>query len=113
MHRAVMLTLVLAALPLLATAQPANNVALPQTYNIKTLSFDRWCIEEQRYPASRCDARLQGDVVAFEDYRARVERYDLQFEKDRTKEHEFEKNMLKHDYSQQQPPPDVVAPSPQ
>ena len=113
MRRAALLVLVLAALPLLAVAQPANNIALPQTYNVKTLSFDRWCREEQRYPTSRCDARLHADMMAFEDYRTRVERYDLQFEKDRTKAHEFERDVLRHDYSQQQPAPDVIAPSPQ
>ena len=112
MNRVATLVLVLAALPLLATAEPLTTTP-PLTYNIKTLSFDRWCQDEQHYPTSRCDQRLSGDVVAFEDYRARVERYDLQYEKDRTKEHEFERDMLRHDHSQRQPAPDVIAPSPQ
>jgi len=113
MNRAVSLALALAALPLLATAEPINTSAPALSYNIKTLSFDRWCQDEQHYPASRCEQRLSGDVVAFEDYRTRVERYDLQYEKDRTKQSDFERDVLRHDHSQQQPVPDVIAPSPQ
>ena len=113
MNRAVSLALVLVALPWLATAEPINTSSPSLSYNIKTLSFDRWCQDEQHYPASRCEQRLSGDVVAFEDYRAQVERYDLQYEKDRTKERDFERDVLRHDHSQQQPVPDVIAPSQQ
>jgi hypothetical protein len=113
MRRIATLTLVLAVWPLFAAAESVNTSTPTLTYGVKTLSFDRWCQDDQRYPESRCDARLPGDVMAFEDYRARVERYDLQYEKDRTKEHEFERDMFKHDHSQPQPTPDVIAPSPQ
>jgi hypothetical protein len=112
MHRATLLAVVLSALPLAAHSQSANYIRPPLTYSVKTLSFDRWCIEEQRYPSSRCDRRLAADVAAFEDYRARVERYDLEYEMERTREYEFERDVLKRDHSQQPAPPDVTAPLP-
>lgn len=113
MRRIATLTLALAVWPVLAWGQGVSTASPTLTYGVKTLSFDRWCQDDQRYPASRCDARLPDDVTAFEDYRSSVERYDLQYEKDRTKEHEFERDMLRHDHSQPQPMPDVIAPAPQ
>jgi hypothetical protein len=112
--RAVLLSLVLASLPGLALAQvPSTATTQPLTYDIKTLSFDRWCQEDQHYAPARCDAREPGDVAAFEDYRARVERYDLKYQKERTRENAFEKDVLKRDPSAPPTQPDVIAPSPQ
>jgi len=59
-----------------ALAQPLSG---PLNYNVKTMTFESWCQETQRYAADRCNARQPADVKAFEDYRAAVERYELQF----------------------------------
>src|SRR5258706_13562878 len=59
-----------------AFAQPLSG---PLNYNVKTMTFESWCQETQRYAADRCNARQPADVKAFEDYRAAVERYELQF----------------------------------
>ncbi|MGQ0740939.1 MAG: hypothetical protein ACT4OG_01400 [Alphaproteobacteria bacterium] len=112
MRRTAMLAFVLIALPFSAHAQSANYISPPLTYGVKTLSFDRWCQEDQRYPVARCDQRLAADVAAFEEYRAQVERYDLDYEMERTREYEFERDVLRRDHSQQPAPPDVIAPSP-
>jgi hypothetical protein len=112
--RVIIAAMVLAALPALALAQvPKTATTQPLTYPIATLSFDRWCQEDEHLPPARCDAREAGDEAAFEDYRARVERYDLQYQQDRTKENQFEQDVLKRDPSAPPVTQDIVAPSPQ
>ena len=43
------------------------------------MNFDAWCQETQQYPADRCEARRPEDLKAFEDYRAVIERYELDY----------------------------------
>jgi|HubBroStandDraft_2_1064218.scaffolds.fasta_scaffold487288_2 hypothetical protein len=59
----------------LAFAQPLSG---PNNYDVKNMSFDTWCQEAQRYPVDRCRARRHEDVKVFEDYRAVIERYELE-----------------------------------
>jgi len=49
------------------------------TLNVRTMDFDLWCQQTQRYAADRCAARRPEDVKAFEDYRATVERYEFDY----------------------------------
>jgi hypothetical protein len=49
------------------------------TFNVRTMDFDLWCQQTQRYASTRCAARRPEDVKAFEDYRASVERYELEY----------------------------------
>lgn len=58
--------------------QRGLNLGTP-TFNVQNMDFDLWCQQTQRYPAERCSARRPEDVKAFEDYRATVERYELDF----------------------------------
>lgn len=64
-------------------AQPLSG---PLNYDVKTLTFELWCQETQRYPAERCNARRPADVAAFEAYRAAIERYELQYLKQAERE---------------------------
>lgn len=57
----------------------AQPVGSPLNYDVKTMTFELWCQETQRYPAERCEARRPADVAAFESYRAAIERYELQY----------------------------------
>jgi hypothetical protein len=69
-----------------ALAQPLSG---PLNYDVKTLTFELWCQETQRYPAERCDARRPADVAAFEAYRASIERYELQYLKQADRERQI------------------------
>ena len=69
----------LAALPAASWAQPLSG---PLNYNVKNMSFDLWCQETMRYSQERCTARNPADEKAFEDYRAAIERYELNHLKD-------------------------------
>lgn len=49
-----------------------------QGYKVEDLNFDMWCQETQKLPPDRCDKRLASDEADFEDYRAKVEKYDIE-----------------------------------
>ena len=74
--------LVMCALPIASTGW-AQTTDLPsagrQNYDVQSMNFDLWCQETRRYPVDRCDARLPADQREFEDYRALIERYELQY----------------------------------
>lgn len=57
-----------------AFARPLSG---PSNFDVKNMSFDMWCQETQHNPTDRCEARRPEDVKAFEDYRALIERYEL------------------------------------
>ena len=57
-------------------AQPLSN---PLNYDVKNMTFEMWCQDTQRYPMDRCQARRPADLTAFENYRAAIERYELQY----------------------------------
>jgi hypothetical protein len=50
-----------------------------QTFDVQTINYDMWCQETQHLPADRCDKRLPQDEQAFEDYRAKVEKYEIPY----------------------------------
>jgi hypothetical protein len=50
-----------------------------ENYDVKTINFDMWCQETQHLPADRCDKRTPEDEQAFEDYRAKVEKYEIPY----------------------------------
>jgi hypothetical protein len=68
------------------SAQPLSG---PLNYDVKTLTFELWCQETQRYPIERCNARRPADVAAFEAYRASIERYELQYLKQMDRERQI------------------------
>jgi len=50
-----------------------------QNYDVKTMNFDMWCQEQAHLPADRCDKRTPEDEKTFEDYRAKIERYEVPY----------------------------------
>jgi hypothetical protein len=60
-----------------AFAAPAR--AQNQHYDVENINFDLWCQETQHLPPARCDKRLPADEAAFEDYRSKVEKYEIPY----------------------------------
>ncbi len=61
-------------------AAPGRDLSIgTSTFNVRTMDFDLWCQQTQRYAADRCMARRAEDVKAFEDYRSSIERYELDY----------------------------------
>ena len=71
MKRALILAASVMALAAAASAQGR--------YNVETINFDMWCQETQHLPADRCDKRLAVDEAAFEDYRSKVEKFEVPY----------------------------------
>ena len=82
--------LIVSALLLLGAATSlAQPLTGPLNYDVKTLTFELWCQDTQRYPIERCNARRPADVTAFEAYRAAIERYELQYLKQADRERQI------------------------
>ncbi|HWA88471.1 MAG TPA: hypothetical protein VG889_00440 [Rhizomicrobium sp.] len=63
------------ALPVLSSSGHAQT----GRYDVKTINFDLWCQEQAKLPPDRCDKRLPADDKAFEDYRAKIEKYEIPY----------------------------------
>jgi len=68
--------LVLAGLAAFA-AVPAPAQSL--RYPVKSVDFDIWCTEIERLPWQRCDQRQPDDMAKFDAYRHTVERYEIEY----------------------------------
>lgn len=84
------------AFGLVAFAARAQTSA-PTNYDIKDMNFDMWCQEEQHWSPDRCDQRLPADEQAFEQYRAKIEKYELPYLQERDKRQDLDRNILHND----------------
>ena len=78
-----------------ALAAPAG--AQTQRYPVQTINFDLWCQETQKLPADRCDKRLPDDEAAYEDYRAKVEKYEIPYLKGQESGAQLNRTILHND----------------
>lgn len=72
MKQVLILAAAMAALALPASAQSGR-------LDVENINFDMWCQETQHLPPDRCDKRLPADEAAFEDYRDKVEKYEIPY----------------------------------
>jgi len=69
---------------------PARDLSIGTgAFPVRTMDFDLWCQQTQRYSADRCAARRAEDVRAFEDYRSSIERYEIDHLKQVQKDQEI------------------------
>ena len=87
--------ILLAAAALAALSLPAD--AQRSRYDVQTINFDLWCQETQHLPADRCDKRLPDDEAAFEDYRAKVEKYEIPYLKGQETGAQLDRTILHDD----------------
>jgi hypothetical protein len=74
MIRSVLLVVSLMALGVLgAIAQTGRN------YNVPGMNFDLWCQEEAHLPAAQCDQRTPEDEKTFDDFRDKIDRYEIPY----------------------------------
>jgi len=73
MTKSVLLVSTVVLLATGALAQTGRN------YDVKTMNFDMWCQEQAHLPADRCDKRSPEDEKTFEDYRTKIERYEVPY----------------------------------
>ncbi|MEJ1969316.1 MAG: hypothetical protein WDN03_11895 [Rhizomicrobium sp.] len=87
--------ILIAAAVLLPLALPAGAQA--ERLDVQTINFDMWCQETQKLPPDRCDKRLPPDEAAFEDYRAKVEKYEVPFLKGQETGAQLDRTILHSD----------------
>ena len=82
-----------AAILMLAGGAVAQTGTLP----LQNMNFDMWCQEQQHLPPSRCDKRLPEDDAAFNDYRAKVEKYEVPYLQSRDQAQHLNRTILQYD----------------
>lgn len=103
---------------LLAVFLPASVLAQPLPpappyggrLDVQPLNFDLWCQETAKLPPDRCDKRLPEDDAAFNEFRSKVERYEVPYLKEKQHKAVINRAILHAEPSQnpannsQQPP---------
>lgn len=74
-----------------AFAQTGRN------YDVKTMNFDMWCQEQAHLPADRCDKRTPQDEKTFEDYRAKIERYEVPYLQEQQHQLAIHRDVMQND----------------
>lgn len=72
------------------TPAPADGGRL----KVQTLNFDLWCQETEKLPPERCDKRLPEDDAAFDAYRAKVEKYEVPYLKNKQRQQSINRTIL-------------------
>ena len=67
------------AFPVLAQSFTSPYASALRNYNVRSMSFSLWCQQTQSYLLERCEERRPEDVQTFEDFRALIERYEIQY----------------------------------
>ena len=85
----------------------ATSLAQAQTYtyDVKTMNFDLWCQEQAKLPATRCDKRLPEDEAQFNEFRSKIEKYEISHLQDKDREATFDSRVLHNDPIDE--PPDM------
>jgi hypothetical protein len=98
------LAIAVAALGFATAAAAQDNPIVPSDpqgantrYGVYNMNFDMWCQEQQRLPPARCDKRLPEDDAAFDAYRAKIERYEVPYLRDRQRQQELNVGILHND----------------
>ncbi len=76
---------------------PASLWAQGANYDVKTMNFDLWCQEQAHLDPDRCDKRLPDDEQAFEDYRSKIEEYEIPYLQQKKDEITLDNNVLHKD----------------
>lgn len=84
----------------------ATSAAHAQSYPIHKLDFDLWCTEEMHLPFDRCAKRLPDDLQTFDDYRTKIEKYELEHLKEKNRKLHIEHTILHNDPVDNQKRPD-------
>ena len=100
--RSLVFGIALAALSTAVGAQdnpivPSDPQGAGTRYDVYNMNFDMWCQEQQHLPALRCDKRLPEDDAAFNTYRAKIERYEIPYLRERQRQQQLNVGILHND----------------
>ena len=86
--------LLVSTIVLLATGAVAQT---GQNYDVKTMNFDMWCQEQAHLSADRCDKRTAEDEKTFEDYRTKIERYEVPYLQEQQHQLSIRRDLMQND----------------
>jgi maltooligosyltrehalose synthase len=88
------ISLIAAAAALVSAASFAQT---GQNYDVQTMNFDMWCQEQAHLAPERCDKRTAEDEKTFEDYRAKIEQYEIPYLQQKQKELSVHRDIMQND----------------
>jgi hypothetical protein len=74
-----------------AIAQSAGN------YDLPGMNFDLWCQEQAHLPAAQCDKRTPEDEKTFDDFRDKVDRYEIPYLQRQQKDLAVHRDIMQND----------------
>jgi len=91
----------IAAVLMLAAGGAAAQVG--RNYDLKPMNFDIWCQMTAHLAFDRCAKRLKEDVDTFEDYRTKIEAYEIPYLQQKNRDARIELDILHNDPTDRSP----------
>jgi hypothetical protein len=66
-------------------------------YAVTEMNFDLWCQEQAGLPPERCDKRTAEDEKTFEEYRSKVEAYEIPYLQQKNSAARLDRDILRND----------------
>ncbi len=79
-------------------------------YPVKSIDFDIWCTEVQRYSWQRCDERRKDDVGKFDAYRHTIEKYEIPYLREKENAVHFDDTIFGYDPIDKRPDSTIAKP---
>jgi len=93
------------------------GVQAQRNYDVTSMNFDLWCQETQHWPSARCDKRLPEDVKTFEEFRTKIESYEIPYLQKQNRDARLQTDIIHNDpvdrsplTTAQPPPGSLLAP---
>jgi hypothetical protein len=61
------------------------------------MNFDLWCQEQAHLAADRCDKRLPGDEQTFEDFRDKVDQFEVPYLQQQQRDWAIHRDIMQND----------------
>lgn len=104
-----LLALAVSGLAVVPLAVPAG-AQMTLRYPVKSTDFDTWCTEIQRMDWHRCDQRLPDDMAKYETWRHAVEKYEIEYLRNKENVLHFDETILNNDPVDKRPDSTIAQP---
>jgi hypothetical protein len=94
MNRMVSRTALIAALCLAAGSAGAQ---VGRNYDLKPMNFDIWCQMTAHLPYDRCAKHTKEDLDTFDEYRTKIEAYEIPYLQQKNRDARIELDILHND----------------
>jgi len=88
---------------LLLSGGAANAQLGHGNYDVQPMNFDLWCQETAHIAPDRCDKRTPADEQAFQDYRDKIQSYEIQNLQQKNRELRIQTQIMHNDPTDRSP----------